>query len=85
MNLVFDTDTEAALYALADAVRTRGWRLAEEAIAANEATLAQRGMTVTQPSPVLLEALNRVGVEMAREWVTRAGEDGARLIAAYNG
>jgi len=76
---------QAAIRAAATAAETRGWRLAEEAIAANEATLAQRGMTVTQPSPVLLEALNRVGVEMAREWVTRAGEDGARLIAAYNG
>jgi len=28
VNLVFDTDTEAALCALADALRARGWRLA---------------------------------------------------------
>jgi len=42
-------------------------------------------MTVAQPTPALLEALDRVGQEMAREWITRAGEDGARVIAAFRG
>ena len=42
-------------------------------------------MTVATPTPALLEALNRVGEEMTREWIARAGEDGARVIAAYRG
>lgn len=76
---------QAAIRTAAAAAEVSGWRLAEEAIAANEATLRQRGMTVAQPTPVLLEALARVGEEMTREWITRAGEDGARVIAAYRG
>jgi len=76
---------QAAIRTAAAAAETAGWRLAEEAITQSEATLAQRGMTVARPSPALLEALDRIGQEMTREWVARAGEDGARAIAAYRG
>jgi TRAP-type C4-dicarboxylate transport system substrate-binding protein len=76
---------QAAIRTAATAAEAAGWRLAEEAITASEATLAQRGMTVARPSPALLEALDRIGQEMTREWVARAGEDGARVIAAYRG
>ena len=74
---------QAAIRTAAAAAEISGWRLAEEAIAANEAILRQRGMTVATPTPALLESLARVGEEMTREWITRAGEDGARVIAAY--
>ncbi len=74
---------QAAVRTAATAAEVRGWVLAEEAIKASEAILAQRGMTVAQPTSVLLEALARVGEEMTREWLIRAGEDGARVIAAY--
>ena len=74
---------QAAIRTAAAAAEISGWRLAEEAIAANEAILRQRGMTVATPTPALLDSLARVGEEMTREWITRAGEDGARVIAAY--
>ena len=76
---------QAAIRTAATAAETRGWQMAEDAIASSEATLAARGITVAQPTPALLEALARVSEEMTREWVTRAGEDGARVIAAYRG
>ena len=46
-------------------------------------TLAQRGVTVAQPTPALMEGLGRIGETMAQEWLTRAGEDGQRVISAY--
>jgi hypothetical protein len=48
-----------------------------------EATLAARGMQVGPPSQQLLDELSRVGRTMADEWVTRAGDDGRRLLEQY--
>ena len=76
---------QAAIRAAAVTAEARGWQMAEDSIVANEATLARRGMNVAQPTPALLEALDRVSQELTREWITRAGEDGARVIAAYRG
>jgi TRAP-type C4-dicarboxylate transport system substrate-binding protein len=76
---------QASIRAAAVTAEARGWQMAEDSIVANEATLARRGMNVAQPTPALLEALERVSQELTREWITRAGEDGARVIAAYRG
>jgi TRAP-type C4-dicarboxylate transport system substrate-binding protein len=76
---------QAAIRAAAVTAEARGWQMAEDSIVANEATLARRGMNVAQPTPALLEALDRVSQELTREWIARAGEDGARVIAAYRG
>lgn len=74
---------QAAIRAAAASAEQRGWRMSEEAKSAAEATLAQRGMTVAQPSRALLDGMNRVSEEMVREWLGRAGEDGQRVIQAY--
>lgn len=76
---------QAAIRTAAAAAEVRGWNMADEAINVSQATLAQRGMTVAQPTPALMEALDRVGQELTREWIARAGEDGARVIAAFRG
>jgi TRAP-type C4-dicarboxylate transport system substrate-binding protein len=76
---------QAAIRAAAVTAEARGWQMSEESIVANEATLARRGMNVARPTPALLEALERVSQELTREWIARAGEDGARVIAAYRG
>lgn len=76
---------QAAIRTAAAAAEQSGWRLAEEQMAISEATLRNRGMTVAAPTPALMEALDRVGQELTREWIARAGEDGARVIAAYRG
>jgi len=75
-------DQQAVRAAAANAER-RGWEMSEQAKTAAEATLAQRGMTVAQPSRALLEGMSRVSEEMVREWLGRAGEDGQRVIQAY--
>jgi TRAP-type C4-dicarboxylate transport system substrate-binding protein len=75
-------DQQAVRTAAANAER-RGWQMSEEAKATAEQTLGSRGMTVAQPSSALLDGMSRVSEEMVREWVGRAGEDGAKVIEAY--
>jgi TRAP-type C4-dicarboxylate transport system substrate-binding protein len=62
---------------------TRGWQMSAEARDSAQATLASRGMAVQQPSQALLDGMSRVSETMVQEWVAKAGEDGAKLIAAY--
>ena len=52
---------------------------------AAQATLAARGMQVAQPTPAVMEGLSRISQTIAQEWAARAGEDGAKLLAAYRG
>ncbi len=74
---------QAAIRTAARTAEERGWRMSAEALTAAEATLAQRGMTVTQASPALLAGMDRVSQTMVTEWLARAGEDGQRVITAY--
>jgi TRAP-type C4-dicarboxylate transport system substrate-binding protein len=74
---------QAAIRTAARSAEERGWRMSEEALTTAERTLAQRGMTVAQPSAALLAGMDRISEQMVTEWVGRAGEDGQRVIAAY--
>ncbi|WP_376100387.1 TRAP transporter substrate-binding protein [Roseomonas sp. CCTCC AB2023176] len=74
---------QAAVREAAAAAETRGWQMAREAAESQQAILGQRGLTVSAASTALMEGMSRVGRTMADEWVTRAGDDGRALIAAY--
>lgn len=74
---------QAAVRTAAANAETRGWRMSEEARDAAAATLAQRGMNVSQASPAMLEAMSRISETMVQEWLTRAGPDGQAAIQAY--
>jgi TRAP-type C4-dicarboxylate transport system substrate-binding protein len=76
-------ELQQAVRTAAAEAETRGWRMSAEARDSAQATLAQRGLTVAQPTPALMEGMARIGAQMTEEWVTRAGEDGGRLVAAY--
>jgi TRAP-type C4-dicarboxylate transport system substrate-binding protein len=78
-------DQQKALRDAAARAETRGWDMSKEAAQSQQAILAQRGMTVAQPSPALLEGMARVSRTMVDEWLTRSGSDGKALIAAYQG
>ncbi|MCA3283070.1 MAG: TRAP transporter substrate-binding protein [Roseomonas sp.] len=74
---------QTAMREAAKRAEDRGWALSAEARDAAQATLAARGMQVMQPTPSVMEGLSRISQTIAQEWATRAGEDGARLLAAY--
>ncbi|MCA3286733.1 MAG: TRAP transporter substrate-binding protein [Roseomonas sp.] len=74
---------QTAMREAAKRAEDRGWALSAEARDAAQATLAARGMQVMQPTPAVMEGLSRISQTIAQEWAMRAGEDGARLLAAY--
>jgi TRAP-type C4-dicarboxylate transport system substrate-binding protein len=73
---------QTALRAAAATAETRGWRLSEEAHGAAMETLRGRGVNVTQGNATVMEAMGRLSEQMVTEWLTRAGEDGQRVIQA---
>ncbi|MGC3939880.1 TRAP transporter substrate-binding protein [Roseobacter sp. EG26] len=46
-------------------------------------TMAENGMTVTEPSPELAAAFKEIGATMSAEWAEKAGEAGATALEAY--
>jgi TRAP-type C4-dicarboxylate transport system substrate-binding protein len=73
---------QAAVRAAAATAETRGWRMSEEAHTTAMETLRSRGVTVTHGNPAVMQAMSRISEQMVNEWLTRAGEDGQRLIQA---
>lgn len=76
-------DQRAALLAAAAEAETRGWEMSEAETATQIATLESNGMTVVQPSEALSAALAAAGEQMTAEWLGRAGDEGAALVAAF--
>jgi len=77
------TADQAALRSAATAAEASGWAASEDAMTSAQTLLASRGVTVATPTPALLEGLARISAGMVDEWVSRTGEDGQKLIAAY--
>jgi TRAP-type transport system periplasmic protein len=73
-------DQRTALLAAAKTAEERGWRWSEEAQAAAEKRLAEKGLQIGTVSPALRAEFERISQTMAEEWVQRAGEDGRKLI-----
>ena len=76
-------ESRAALLAAAAEAETRGWAMSEAETATQIATLESNGMTVVQPSEALAAALAAAGAQMTEEWLARAGDEGAAIVAAY--
>lgn len=81
--MALDEPTRAAIRDAAARAEVRG----REAAAASEPVMMERlraqGMIITPPSPVLMEGLRAVGAIQEREWLAKAGPDGAALLERY--
>jgi TRAP-type transport system periplasmic protein len=75
-------DREAVLTA-GRAAMDRGWARSAELNEGYKKTMADRGMKVLPPSAAMLAEVKKIGETMAAEWATRAGADGAAVLAAY--
>lgn len=61
-----------------------GWELSWALTGYQTRMLARRGMTVVQDiDPQLRRELTEVGQQITEEWLARAGEEHAQIIAAY--
>lgn len=82
----FEGLSEGARAALMDCAAEAGKRgnaTAEELTAGYLETLAENGMTVSEPSEQLREELAAFGETMTEEWIAEAGEEGRAIIEAY--
>ena len=59
--------------------------MSEEATAAAEKRLAEKGMTIGTVPPEVMAAFRQIGATMAEEWAARTGEDGRKLLDALRG
>ena len=76
-------EDQAMVRATAAQAEDRGYRYAEEAQAAAEARLIEKGMTRGTIPPAVMAELKKISDTMAAEWVEKTGEDGRKLLAAY--
>jgi TRAP-type C4-dicarboxylate transport system substrate-binding protein len=77
------TEDQALVRATAAQAETRGYRYAEEAQAAAEARLVEKGMTRGTIPPAVMADLKKISDTMAAEWVEKTGEDGRKLLEAF--
>lgn len=76
-------DDQAMLRATALQAEDRGYRYAAENDEQSIARMREKGMTIgTIPANVMAD-LRRIGEQMGREWVEKAGPDGQKLLEEF--
>lgn len=77
-------ETQHAVIEAAKTAELRGWELSWALAAYQVRTLGRRGVEVVENVPEPIQAgLIEVGDTLTREWITRAGEQGAAIIRDY--
>ncbi len=80
-----DGDTRAAILEAAAAAEERGWEMSAAETEAGIATLAENGMTISEPTETLAGQMAEIGETMTEEWLEDAGAAGAAVIEDYEG
>jgi len=73
---------DALLKAAADA-ETRGWAGSKKTNTDSLEKLKANGMTIHTPSAQLKADMKKVGEQMLKEWIEKAGPEGQQLVDAY--
>jgi TRAP-type transport system periplasmic protein len=78
-----DAATQAAILAAARTAEERGWTISEEKNKWYVEQLASNGMKVLATPATLGADLAKIGEQMTREWLEKAGPDGKAALDAY--
>jgi TRAP-type transport system periplasmic protein len=78
-----DKPTQDALLKAAAAAETRGWAASRKANTETLEKLKANGMQILQPSAQLKGDMKKVGDQMLKDWVEKAGPEGQQLVDAY--
>lgn len=78
-----DDKTQRAILDAAAKAEERGWAASKAETDAKIAIMKENGMTIVTPSETLTEQLTTIGGTMAGEWAERAGDDGKKVLSAY--
>ena len=78
-----DKPTQDAILKAAAAAEPRGWKMWQDKAQWYLDQLAAKGMKVQPPSPALKSGFQKVGDQLAQDWLKKAGADGQAIIEAY--
>jgi TRAP-type C4-dicarboxylate transport system substrate-binding protein len=78
-----DKPTQAALLKAAAEAETRGWAISRKANGEVLDKLKANGMQIIQPPAQLKSDMKKVGDQMLKEWLEKAGPEGQQLVEAY--
>jgi TRAP-type C4-dicarboxylate transport system substrate-binding protein len=76
---------QKAILDLATQAEKRGWMLSKEAEGSATKKLADNGMTIVKPEPVLMNEFKGIGDQMLKDWLQKAGPDGEALVKKFRG
>jgi TRAP-type C4-dicarboxylate transport system substrate-binding protein len=78
-----DKPTQDALLKAAAEAETRGWAASRKANTETLEKLKANGMQILQPSAQLKGDMKKVGDQMLKDWLEKAGPEGQQLVEAY--
>ncbi|MBM3549600.1 MAG: TRAP transporter substrate-binding protein [Alphaproteobacteria bacterium] len=78
-----DAATKDAVTKAAAAAETRGWAESERLTNFYLDEFRKNGMTAVAPSPTLKDGFKKIGEELAKDWLKRAGPDGQAAVDAF--
>lgn len=78
-----DEAKRQAVLEAAEEAEQRGWEMSRQETEEALEILRENGIEVSEPTPELAEALEEIGATMTEEWGERAGEQGMRILEAY--
>jgi TRAP-type C4-dicarboxylate transport system substrate-binding protein len=76
-------DQQKVVLDASDAFTKRSWELSKGAHEAQSATLAKNGMTVAEAPPGVVDAMKKVGAQMAGEWKATASPEAVAVLDKY--
>jgi TRAP-type C4-dicarboxylate transport system substrate-binding protein len=80
-----DPSLKDAVLKAARAAEERGWAASAEKTRWYTEQIAAKGMKVLPPSPELRAGLQKIGEQLTRDWLKKAGADGQAIMDAYKG
>ena len=78
-----DKPTQEALRKAAADAESRGWAASRKANTETLEKLKANGMQILQPSAQLKGDMKKVGDQMLKDWLDKAGPEGQQLVDAY--
>lgn len=79
----FDEPTRNTLISLAKKAEERGWKLSEARDREYEAQLVAHKVNVSSMDFMIRQYLDRIGENLAREWLKSAGQDELKILLQY--
>lgn len=78
-----DKPTQQALLKAGAEAEKRGWEMSKKANTETLEKLKANGMQILQPSAQLKADMKKVGDQMLKDWLAKAGPEGQQLVDSY--